>query len=183
MSIYDHKIQCHANEHHYADMEEDEWVVRPDNGTDPHYTAHRKCSYCGSIHPEDLVTLLRNGARLEGADWKYGWPHKFYVEGVPNAVAGSLRRVSSRSSAGNADQQPDDPWYTDWTHDPVTNRWEGVRNSPAPQFAPTKFYNQHLGDLQSDAFTEVAALIYQNTRVLFDMSTGRLRYSANSPRG
>ena len=39
----------------------------------------RSCSWCGSVHPEDLLTLLGGGAELSGADWKYGWPHKFYV--------------------------------------------------------------------------------------------------------
>ncbi len=41
---------------------------------------YRTCSYCGSLHPEDLVSLLEAfGARLGGSDWKYGWPHRFYV--------------------------------------------------------------------------------------------------------
>jgi hypothetical protein len=40
----------------------------------------RQCSYDGSIHPEDLyIGLTRKGWTLEGSDWKYGWPHKFYV--------------------------------------------------------------------------------------------------------
>lgn len=42
--------------------------------------SYRTCYYCGSIHPEDLLRLLKAGAKLRGADWKYGWPHKFYVE-------------------------------------------------------------------------------------------------------
>lgn len=41
----------------------------------------RTCSFCGSIHPEDLMRALDSGATLECADWKYGWPHKFYVTG------------------------------------------------------------------------------------------------------
>lgn len=43
--------------------------------------AWRTCSYCGSVHPEDLLRLIEEGAKLGGADWKYGWPHKFYVTG------------------------------------------------------------------------------------------------------
>lgn len=39
----------------------------------------RSCSYCGSLHPADLVKLIADGGELEGSDWKYGWPHKFYV--------------------------------------------------------------------------------------------------------
>lgn len=41
----------------------------------------RTCSFCGCIHPADLIRVLDEGATLECADWKYGWPHKFYVSG------------------------------------------------------------------------------------------------------
>ncbi len=39
----------------------------------------RTCSYCGSIHPEDLLDLLSMGDTLSKADEKHGWPHKFYT--------------------------------------------------------------------------------------------------------
>lgn len=41
----------------------------------------RTCSYCGSIHPEDLIKIAGDGTVKSGeiADWKYGWPHKLYV--------------------------------------------------------------------------------------------------------
>lgn len=39
------------------------------------------CSYCGSMRPEDMMQVIRQGgARVELADMKYGWPHKFYVD-------------------------------------------------------------------------------------------------------
>lgn len=38
------------------------------------------CCYCGSITPDDaLVFLVTRGIRYSGSDWKYGWPHKFYI--------------------------------------------------------------------------------------------------------
>lgn len=43
----------------------------------------RTCNWCGSVHPEDLAAWIRAGLKLEMADMKYGWPHKFY------AVAGT----------------------------------------------------------------------------------------------
>ena len=48
-----------------------------------HAASHyRTCSYCGSIHPEDLLKILQeHPTALTGADWKYGWPHKFYLNG------------------------------------------------------------------------------------------------------
>lgn len=43
----------------------------------------RMCGYCGSMHPEDLIRALDAGAQLGGSDWKYGWPHKFYLHAIP----------------------------------------------------------------------------------------------------
>jgi len=45
----------------------------------------RTCSYCGSIHPEDLLQFAAADHPLgfEVADMKYGWPHKVYVTGIP----------------------------------------------------------------------------------------------------
>jgi len=52
------------------------WVWR-----EPRYGDHfRTCSFCGCIHPEDLAA--EQGWRASWADMKYGWPHKFYVEGI-----------------------------------------------------------------------------------------------------
>lgn len=49
---------------------------------------HRLCSYCGSLHPSELVSALAAGGKLGGSDWKYGSPHKFYVR-IPNGQAGT----------------------------------------------------------------------------------------------
>ncbi len=39
------------------------------------------CSFCGSITPEDMIALMQtDGTTYSGSDWKYGFPHKFYVE-------------------------------------------------------------------------------------------------------
>lgn len=47
------------------------WMKREDG--------FRHCSYCGSLHPEDFLRLMDHGVKVGGADWKYGWPHKFYI--------------------------------------------------------------------------------------------------------
>lgn len=51
----------------------------------------RRCSFCGSISPEDLVA--EPAWRAEWADQKYGWPHKFYVD-IPNRQPDQLFVVS-----------------------------------------------------------------------------------------
>jgi hypothetical protein len=63
---------------------------RPDSEEASYVESYRTCGYCGSMHPEDLVRMLAQGATLGGSDWKYGWPHKFYVMGIPNPKAGVL---------------------------------------------------------------------------------------------
>lgn len=54
------------------------WEWRAPRGAQ-HY---RTCSFCGSIHPEDLAA--EPAWRASWADRKYGWPHKFYAEGIAN---------------------------------------------------------------------------------------------------
>jgi hypothetical protein len=49
------------------------WEVRKDG--------LRHCSYCGSITVDDAIRFLKTpGTHFSGSDWKYGWPHKFYIE-------------------------------------------------------------------------------------------------------
>lgn len=47
---------------------------------------HETCSYCGSITPQYFVELCkRPEVVMEVADWKYGWPHKVYID-VPGGA-------------------------------------------------------------------------------------------------
>jgi hypothetical protein len=40
----------------------------------------RTCSFCGGLHSADFVFLMsREDTGFSGSDWKYGWPHKLYV--------------------------------------------------------------------------------------------------------
>lgn len=57
----------------------------------------RTCSYCGSIHPEDLLKALDSGATLGGSDWKYGFPHKLYLYNIPNPHRDELAEIGQRS--------------------------------------------------------------------------------------
>lgn len=50
----------------------------------------RRCSFCGSIHPGDLAA--EPSWHGDWADMKYGWPHKFYVQGVANRHP-EIRRI------------------------------------------------------------------------------------------
>lgn len=66
---------AHKREPHIPGMEADEWRNWGEG-------IARGCSYCGSIHPADLAFAIKGeGAVLEEADRKYGWPHKWYLHG------------------------------------------------------------------------------------------------------
>jgi hypothetical protein len=96
---------------------------------------YRECEYCGSIHPSDLVDLFwkHDTLKIGGSDWKYGWPHKFYIDGIPNPVAGKKR-----------------VYMTTWKDGKKT-----TEKAPAPAFTHAKLYSAHLIDA-SDA--ELAAI-------------------------
>ncbi len=68
-------ITCHTHEPHVPELSADTWIDRG-GGV-------RRCSFCGSLSPEDLVELAkRPGVSVELADMKYGFPHKLYLHGV-----------------------------------------------------------------------------------------------------
>lgn len=87
----------------------------------------RRCSYCGSIHPEDLIRVLSEDAKLEGSDWKYGWPHKFYVEEIPCPLKGREVQVGFHSFIQN-DVRIEEPIMG-------VHQWDSA-----------KWYNEHLED-------------------------------------
>lgn len=111
-------------------------AVAPDlaSGDKKRYAGRlRSCPYCGSMHPADVVAAIKAGATGSWADWKYGWPHKAYFNGIPNPHAGMLE-----SRAGS--NQPEEGWVQVGEHE-----W---RDPGRPAEATTwgKFYSVHLKD-------------------------------------
>lgn len=82
-------IHCHDTDPHAARFGPPKWQTRA-GGERPGETGLRHCSYCGSLHPLDLLTV--EVTNLHRADMKYGYPHKFYLD-VPNTREGDLVRV------------------------------------------------------------------------------------------
>ena len=129
----------------------------PDHGTG----RLRSCGYCGSMHPVDVADAIRRGAAGSWADWKYGWPHKAYFDGVPNPHAGLLE------ARGRANfEKPG--WLSDG---------KGYWHEPAKPAAPTahgKFYSVHL----QDATQEDRALIEQHLGLVFTFADdGAVRWT------
>lgn len=171
------EIRCHDNDPRHRDLPivwDAAYVPEPEPPIysfcgGRHYgpfRAYRNCSYCGCIHPEDLRDALRAGARMHGSDWKYGWPHKFYVDDIPNPYP-DLPIVTSHGPGDG----------------PAGSRgWACGEPHPAGPTQHGKWYNKHLIDLKdTDLFTELRALIRAHTAILFDFDeAGELVYRAPS---
>ena len=170
---------CHGNAPTYQ-PEGCAWREPHNRAGGPYVETFRTCSYCGSIHPEDLLRAVNSGATLGGSDWKYGWPHKFYVEGIPNPVAGQMRPMGTVSAGfrKTLDQvQAEYPDYQNWRQN-QHGGWQGDRIAPAPSAVHAKWYNEHLRDLNPAAFAAMSDMLFQRARVRFEFVDGRLRYSA-----
>jgi hypothetical protein len=68
------------------------WHLRTNHGQD-----WPTCGYCGSVAPDALLQL-RDAGRIahvdRSVDWKYGWPHKIYVD-VKNLRPDELHVISA----------------------------------------------------------------------------------------
>lgn len=151
---------------------------KPDtSGPGTHLTHHvRTCDYCGSIHPEDLLKILESGGSLGGSDWKYGWPHKFYVT-APNPKKGEIVQIGSSSG----------PVYDE---DGVLKRdAEGnyLRKSDPIMGAAGdfhgKWYNEHIMDegFDDEARAALIAALEKHAHIRFNVDPEKgLGYAAPS---
>ena len=166
----------------------------------------RSCAYCGSMHPEDLYNLLTTNpdVTLGGADWKYGWPHKFYVENIPNPKAGQRVSISSMSCGSvtsmtredvekEAKRYPNKEYVIsvhkteniEYEDDVETRRtsqsyWQIRWYEPGLKHTHAKFYNVHIKDIADDATREeFCRLIAEKGGIDFKLEAdGKLKYSA-----
>jgi len=154
--VWPERPACHGERSQYTgDLIA--WRAPRIDESGPYSDTFRTCSWCGSIHPEDLYNAMKAGvARLGGSDWKYGWPHKFYVYGIPNPKAGQTVEIGSS--------------YENRVNTPIMGA--------APQFLHAKWYNEHLTDLSPECFSAMAELLHNKSRILFTKKDGKLAYSA-----
>lgn len=123
----------------------------------------RHCSFCGSMHPAELLVAIKCGARVELADMKYGWPHKLYVHDAPNPHAGTMESRSYKScptpeevAAGEYIQ------HWDGGYDPNTGERSLMwihKGEPAPATTWGKFYTVHLQDASPDERAVIEAAV------------------------
>ena len=116
----------------------------------------RTCSYCGSMHPSDLLEALSQGANLSTADWKYGWPHKLYVNRINNPYP-DLPIVTSHAATSTLS---DSGLY-------VLTTVCGKPHRAGPLLMG-KFYTIHLTDTADPTFTELVEMIAERTHIRFE---------------
>jgi hypothetical protein len=181
----DHPM-CHGERPRFA---ETGVVWRPPRRMDPYDYPFRTCSYCGSIHPEDLLSALQGGATLGGSDWKYSYPHKFYVEGIPNPIAGQIVECGSRSwtdrlcptcGAAYGHDRPTactcgEPYSAGWA---FGAQHRAPMMEPAPRLTHAKWYNEHLLDLSDAAFAILAPVLLKHSDIEFTREDGQLKWRA-----
>ena len=118
------------------------------------------CGYCGSMHPTELVEVLAAGASGSWADFKYGWPHKWYVENAPNPYAGRWEvRSGEFTSTLRPGEEKDWERYPDGLDSVTGNpKWSYRRlgaASKASERTHGKFYTIHLVDATPEEKTAI----------------------------
>lgn len=140
------------------------WLRRPYSGG-PYSIFHfRVCSWCGCIHPADMIQLLRAGGRIEESSK----PGKLYLI-TPNPIAGDLIPMGSipgRCFDGSCQYLPpwrrlDAPPRAGLKFEPdISERLAGHFERPALEAAPAEihwpFYSEHTTDRQWPEIWEAA---------------------------
>ncbi len=102
-----------------------------------------RCTCCGSISVTDAIKNLKTpGTRYTGTDWKYGWPHKFYIC-PPNPDAAKLVEIGREYNV-----QPGDP---DTVSD-TFGRYKPIMGTQS--LIHCKFYATHILDASPDELKE-----------------------------
>lgn len=113
------------------------------------YEGLRRCRYCGSLTVEDATRMLSTpGVEFSGSDWKYGFPHKFYLDAPTAEVMAAL--LGPELAAAVVEWQRADEKR-------IRERFAGSSRYVGKLHA--KFYTEHLRDAtpeQLAAFDRVA---------------------------
>jgi hypothetical protein len=153
---------------------------------EPRHGEHfQRCSYCGSIRPEDLAA--EPAWKANWADRKYGFPHKFYVN-IPNRTPDRLFTMGSYHGAEKPTGHMDWIAWADLTAEQHAIRErDGMRHDdrhPDPQWVyfgtrahhSGKFYTVHLADPTVGA--DVKDAIEQRSGLRFTFAEGRVAWEA-----
>lgn len=104
---------------------------------------HRACSYCGSMHPDELFAAIEAGCELGPTDKSY----KVYVD-LPNPEVGQTVEMGSSSGPPSA--------FPDATSAEIeAGRVRGPIMGTAGPHIHAKFYFQHLDEAAQQRFIDL----------------------------
>lgn len=142
------------------------------------------CNYCGSIEPEKAIEFLKNpGSVFSGSDWKYGWPHKFYIDTINPDAAQSVE-IGSDSVPRGEEPLPTDRWscfahHNDGCSCPnepgVTGSWRLPIMSHRTSLH-FKFYSKHLKDCTPEVLAQFNELSRKCFGIVWTLDEKGLRY-------
>lgn len=146
----------------------------------------RSCGYCGSMHPADVAKAILAGAKGHWADFKYGWPHKAYFDGIPNPYVGQqcsvtsmgygckkgevMEHVAAEISSGGIWVQLASSMDREKKEEFVNYPWHKLENERPTTHG--KFYSVHL----QDATPEDRAVIEKHLGLYFTFKDGKVSW-------
>jgi hypothetical protein len=119
------------------------------------------CTFCGSVNIDAFINTFKTpGNSFSGSDWKYGWPHKFYLEiKFPEPIL--LCKGSTYKDGVST------------FHEPVLSHVEH-----------NKFYNEHLYLATPEQLEQYNIFVYPFTGIRFELKEekGEKRIYFSAPR-
>lgn len=165
-----------------------EWVLREnkDRSGQPWLENYRYCSYCGSLHPADFMYQAcksGSGCKIGGSDWKYGYPHKFYVD-IPNPNPDEKRLCGSTSKGSKPIFSRDSGVVEKYIKDgdepgESYTIWDDKRGWSMEGTYPIiscKFYTEHFKDM--GLTKQDSDIIFEHTGIIFEIDKKGLKYKA-----
>lgn len=133
-------------------------TFRKTTTTDMDGTRHdfdfESCTYCGSISIDAAIKAFQTPrTNWSGSDWKYGFPHKWYVDVQHDPI---MRVLSSTMSGG----------VTTYGEKREVRSYHG------------KFYVTHLDAATPEQWIEWVRFVEPVIGIRFEMTDGKLMYRA-----
>lgn len=176
-----------------ADRKKYEVLAEKNRSTNPHFDAvltgngwhdregHPVCWYCGSLNPDHLLELFRSGkvVGFSGSDWKYGWPHKFYID----IDTGKPGEYYYEINGEQVDKAEYDKACADRNYrcNEFGGRSMGSGRVEGTGVFHAKFYNEHIVDVRPEDLEELCSELEKRFHIRFSISPKGLMYRAPRP--